>query len=159
MSDPTPLEQQLEPMPFFADFTAAELGALVALSESVCVPGGAAVVRQDQSGDAMYFLVEGAVRVIHRSGGRSFELATLGPGEFFGELALIDDGPRSADVEAVGDCHLLRVSQAAVSALAGVYPSAAFKLLVAVGRMLVARMRQGNRRYIDSLVVLSQERD
>jgi hypothetical protein len=58
-------------------------------------------------------------------------------------------------VEAVDDCKLMQISQSVIRALAGVYPSAAFKLLIAVGRVLVARLRKGNQKYIDSLLLAS----
>jgi CRP-like cAMP-binding protein len=116
-------------------------------------------VKQDEHGDCMYILVSGTASVIHRKEGKQFELARLGPGDFFGELALVDEGPRSADVEAVVDSTLLNIPQSTIRALAGVYPSAAFKLLVAVGRVLVSRLRNGNQKYIDSLLLASGGRD
>ena len=80
------------------------------------------------------------------------QLATFGPGDFFGELALVDDGPRSATVTALTECLLLKVPQSVLRALAGVYPNAAFKMLFAIAKVLVMRMRAGNARYIDSLL-------
>jgi CRP-like cAMP-binding protein len=100
----------------------------------------------------MYVIVTGTVKVVHRADAREIELATLHEGDFFGEIALVDEGPRSADVVAIGDARMLSISQATIRALAGVYPSAAFKLLVAVGRVLVSRLRHGNKKYIDSLL-------
>ena len=64
----------------------------------------------------------------------------------------MDSGPRSADVEALTPCSLLRIEHGALRAIAGVYPNAAFKLLIAVGRAMVQRMRRGNQKYIDSLL-------
>jgi CRP-like cAMP-binding protein len=100
----------------------------------------------------MYMLTEGSARVVHRRDGQEFELAILKVGDFFGELALVDSGPRSADVETLTPCTMLRIEHGALRALSGVYPGAAFKLLIAVGRALVQRMRRGNQKYIDSLL-------
>jgi CRP-like cAMP-binding protein len=111
------------------------------------------VVRQDEPGDCMFVVVEGSAKVVHHKGGKAIELATIGPGDFFGEIALVDQGPRSANVEAVTHCTLLRVPESVMHALAGVYPAAAFKLLVAIGRVLVSRMRGANQKYIDSLLL------
>ena len=113
---------------------------------------GECIVRQDEKGDCMYVLIEGSCRVVHRRDGKEIELAVLNVGDFFGELALVDSGPRSADVETLTTCTLLRLEHGALRAIAGVYPNAAFKLLIAVGRALVQRMRRGNQKYIDSLM-------
>ena len=110
------------------------------------------IVRQEDAGDCMYILMEGSARVVQHKEGRDFALATLEAGDFFGELALVDEGPRSADVQATSDCVLLKITQAVISAAAGVYPTAAFKLLIAIGRILVERLRRSNQRYVDSLL-------
>lgn len=137
----------------FQEFTDVELDEFLALLDPKKVEKGECVVRQDDVGDSMYLLVKGSARVVHHREGREVELAKLKAGDFFGELALVDHGPRSADVEATEPCTLLQISQASISALAGVYPSAAFKFLIAIGRILVDRLRQSNRRYIDSLLI------
>lgn len=153
MTIPGEILSKLQNMKLFAEFTSSEIAAFAGLAEFKEAPAGELIVRQDDPGDSMFLIVDGSAVVKHRSGERTVELARIRAGDFFGELALVDEGPRSADVEAVEDSLLLSLSQGSVRALAGVYPSAAFKLLVAVGRVLVDRMRQGNRRYIDSLLV------
>jgi CRP-like cAMP-binding protein len=102
--------------------------------------------------------VDGTARVVHRREDKAFDLAMLQVGDFFGELALVDSGPRSADVVAETPCTLLRIEHGALRAIAGVYPNAAFKLLIAVGRALVQRMRKGNQKYIDSLLSGAQQK-
>jgi len=144
--------KMLHSLPLFAEFTEAELEGALDLIDKVQFPTGQCIVRQDEKGDCMFVLVEGSARVVHRRDGREIELAVLKPGDFFGELALVDSGPRSADVETLTPCSLLRIEHGALRAIAGVYPNAAFKLLIAVGRALVQRMRKGNQKYIDSLL-------
>lgn len=146
-------------MSLFAEFTTDELEGLLDLVESVSCAAGECIVRQDERGDCMYVLTVGSAQVFHRRDDKKFELAILQPGDFFGEIALVDDGPRSADVEALTDCTLLRIEHGALRAVAGVYPGAAFKLLIAVGRVMVARMRRGNQKYIDSLLAASVGKD
>lgn len=155
MSNASTTEAQLKGMSLFAEFTDAELDALCHLVDPTEVSAGDCIVRQDERGDCMYVLGKGAARVIHRRDDRSFELAILKPGDFFGELALVDAGPRSANVEAIEDCTLYAIGQSVIAALVGVYPSAGFKFLIAVGRIMVSRMRKGNAKYIDSLLVTS----
>ena len=152
MSTPVELRQTLENKPLFAEFTASELDEFLALLDVEHFAPGTSIVRQDETGDCMYLVVQGRAKVVHHEEGHSIELAVLEPGDFFGELALVDAGPRSADVSALEPCTILKITQAALSALAGVYPTAAFKLLIALGRIMVGRLRRSNQRYIDSLL-------
>ncbi|HEY5752693.1 MAG TPA: cyclic nucleotide-binding domain-containing protein [Chthoniobacterales bacterium] len=157
MSDIAKIVPKIRPLPLFAEFTATELDAFADLVDVETFAGGETVVKQDEPGDAMFIIVEGSARVVHRAGERTLELATLSKGDFFGEIALVDEGPRSADVIAVAPSTLLSVSEATIRALAGVYPSASFKLLVAVGRVLVSRLRAGNQKYVDSLLTTASQ--
>lgn len=147
----------LQGLPLFAEFTDAEMEGAIDLIDKVQYAPGECIVKQDERGDCMYVLVEGSARVVHRRNGKEFELAVLKVGDFFGELALVDSGPRSADVETLTTCTMLRVEHGALRAIAGVYPSAAFKLLIAVGRAMVQRMRAGNKKYIDSLMAGTEQ--
>ena len=144
--------KMLQGLPLFAEFTDPEMEGALDLIDKVQFTPGECIVKQDEKGDCMYVLVEGSARVVHRRDGQEFELAVLKVGDFFGELALVDSGPRSADVETVTACTMLRIEHGALRAVSGVYPGAAFKLLIAVGRALVQRMRRGNQKYIDSLL-------
>jgi len=144
--------KKLKQLSLFAEFTDAEMEGALALVEKVEFKAHETIVKQDEKGDCMFVLIEGSARVVHRKAGKEFELATLKAGDFFGELALVDSGPRSADVESITPCSLFRIEHGALRAIAGVYPGAAFKLLLAVGRAMVERMRRGNQKYIDSLL-------
>lgn len=146
------IQEILRDKPLFEEFLGSEITQFLELLDPVTTPAGELIVRQDDSGDCMYILVSGRAGVVHHKGGRDIPLATIAPGDFFGELALVDEGPRSADVQALEDCVLLKMGQASISALAGVYPAAAFKLLIAIGRIMVDRLRKSNQRYVDSLL-------
>jgi CRP-like cAMP-binding protein len=159
MSNISDIRSKLKDHALFAEFTALELGELLDLLDQVAVTEGDVIVKQDEPGDCMYLVVDGDVRVVHHRGGRDIALATLKPGDFFGEIALVDNGPRSADVIAAGPGLLLKITQASVGALAGVYPTAAFKFLIAVGRILVGRLRMSNQRYVDSLLFPVEGKD
>ena len=143
---------QLAKLTIFGEFNQQENQTLIELADPLVFAAGATIVRQDESGDAMYILVRGEADVTHRRGDCEVHLAKLKPGDFFGELALVDEGPRSATVTATSECLLLKVPQSVLRALAGVYPNAAFKMLYAIAKVLVTRMRAGNARYIDSLL-------
>ncbi len=159
MSNSSDIRSKLKDHVLFAEFTALELGELLDLLDQVNVKDGDVIVKQDEPGDCMYLVVDGEVRVVHHREGRDIALATLKGGDFFGEIALVDNGPRSADVIAQGNGLLLKITQASVSALAGVYPTAAFKFLIAVGRILVSRLRTSNQRYVDSLLFPVEGKD
>ena len=125
MSNPSQTSEKLKEMSLFAEFTDNELEAFLDLVEPINVKPGDLIVKQDDHGDCMFVLTSGRGKVKHHRDGKDFELAELKPGEFFGEIALVDEGPRSADVEAIDDCELMRIPHAMLRALAGVYPSAA----------------------------------
>ncbi len=152
MSTTPETREQLKRTVLFSEFTTEEIDEFIELCDASSASAGEVIVRQDDMGDCMYVLVSGEASVVHHSGGRDIDLATLKEGDFFGELALVDEGPRSADVCAVTDCVLLRITQAVISAVAGVYPTAAFKFLIAIGRIMVTRLRKSNQRYVDSLL-------
>ena len=75
----------------------------------VHVSGGATVFRQGDPGGSMYVIRAGKVRVLKEAHGRQRMVTTLGPGDFFGEMAVMTGKPRSATVEALEDAELLRV--------------------------------------------------
>ena len=159
MSTSTEIRDKMKGKSLFLEFTDDELGDFLELLDIVEAKKGAVIVKQDDPGDCMFVLVDGSTRVLHHRAGRDVDLASLKPGDFFGELALVDAGVRSADVVAADDCTLLRITQAAISAAAGVYPTAAFKFLIAIGRILVGRLRQTNQRYVDTLLFPTQGKD
>jgi CRP-like cAMP-binding protein len=92
------------------------------------------------------------VRITVDTAGREIELDQLGSGDFFGEISLVDDGPRSANVTALEDCTLLRITRMTIGVLAGLHPAAAIQILGAIGRALVHRLRASNQKYIDILL-------
>src|SRR5436190_13486408 len=106
---------KIEGQPLFAEFTTEEMDELLDLVDPVDAADGEVIVKQDDRGDCMYILVEGEARITHRRAGRAIGLGIIRPGDFFGEIALVDYGPRSADVTAMGKCTLLKITQATTS--------------------------------------------
>lgn len=105
-------------VPLFAELGAIAIAHIVARLRSRSYPAGAYVVRKGEPGDAMYFIVRGQAEV--RLGG---PVATLREGEFFGEIALLDRKPRSADVVTLTPCILLVLEVAEFYQLIGQHPS------------------------------------
>jgi len=134
-----------------ADLTDEQLIRFVRFMEVQPVPQWTEVVKQGQHGNAMYFLLEGELRVRLMIGGKETILVTLGPGEFFGEISIFDHGPRSADVIANTDSTLLKISANAFQSLISDAPDLAAPFLLAMGKTLTARIRADNKRYRDSV--------
>jgi CRP/FNR family cyclic AMP-dependent transcriptional regulator len=111
----------------------------------------AEIVTQGEPGDAMYLVLEGEVRVRLIIAGKESVLAALGPGDFFGEIALFDNGPRSADVVANQDSTLLKISAGAFQRLASEAPDLATPFLLAMGKTLTQRIRADNKRYRETI--------
>jgi voltage-gated potassium channel len=89
-------------VPFFQDVGAAVIADVARLLRSRDYPAGAIIVRRGAPGDCMYFVVSGEVEVQVGP-----EPVVLGPGEFFGEVALLTGGPRNATIVAARQCTLL----------------------------------------------------
>jgi len=144
----SPLEV-LSQFQFFGGFKPKELEVLVSLAEEFTFPPEAKIIREGDVEDCMFVLLEGRVGVTKKVGEQVIDLTTLEPGSFFGEIALVDDGPRSASVTALEASKALRISRSTISVLAGVQPSTALHLLEAIGRSLVRLLRRSNQKYLD----------
>lgn len=100
--------QQLRSIPLLCDLKAHELEDLAAVIERRVVKKGKCLMRSEEAGEFIMFIVSGELKVaLSGSGGREFIVDILGPGDFFGELTLLTGEPRSADVEALEDSAIL----------------------------------------------------
>lgn len=149
---PPELQASLEQFQSFGGFKDAEMEVLIELAERVSFQPCQRIIRQGACEDAMYVLLAGEVAVSHSSTEGEIELSRLRAGRFFGEVALVDDGPRSASVTALTACELLRLDRSTLRILAGVQPGAALHLLTAVGRSLVGLLRRNNEKVLDLMV-------
>jgi len=125
-------------------FQRAALPAVEDLARRVQVrtrPAASVLVAQDEPGDAMFVLVSGRAKVVlFGESGRELLLRSLEPGDVFGEMSLIDERPRSANVIAVDDVTMLVLDRASLSAHLALYPQTAMNLL----SELSARLRQAD---------------
>lgn len=136
----------------FSGLGPEETASLLQLTDIQSIPAGQRIVAAGEDGHCLFVILEGTARVTAESGGREVELAILSEGDFFGEVSLVDDGPRSATVTALDSCTLLRITRMTIGVLAGLQPSAAILILGAIGRALVKRLRQSNQKYLDILL-------
>ncbi len=153
---PTPLVQGIRPgmlrrVKILAEMNDQQLGRFVQFMEVKQVRQFNDVVKQGEHGDAMFLILEGEVRVRLMIAQKETTLTTLSAGEFFGEMTLFDQGPRSADVVANNDSTLLKISHAAFTKLIADAPDLATPFLLGVCRTLTARMRADNKRYRDTI--------
>lgn len=95
----------LERVPLFANLSGRHLKKLASLCEVVRYPTNRTVVRQGARGDSFFVIVDGSAAV--KKGTRT--IGTLGPGDFFGEMALLDGQPRSASVVATAPLVTVRL--------------------------------------------------
>ncbi|WP_414526503.1 Crp/Fnr family transcriptional regulator [Nodularia chucula] len=105
-------------------------------------PVGRAVLMEDAWGNAVYFLVSGWVKVRRISGDDSVALAILGRGDFFGEMAILDESPRSTDVIALSPVNLLSISRERFIQILFKDPQLHHRML----QLMVRRLRQINQR-------------
>jgi len=129
-----------------ADLNDAQLAQLAEYLEVQQVKQWTVVFNQGDASDAMYLLMSGELRARSMAGGKETILSTFGPGDFFGDMALFDHGPRSADVIANVDSTLLRLSAASFNRLTHEMPALATPFLQATARTLAARIRADNKR-------------
>lgn len=124
----------LRSVPLFQGMTNHSIDTIAGLADETTFSVGDELVREGEPGDSFLVLVDGAAEV--RQGGRT--LRTLGPGEFLGEIALIDGGPRTATVVATDEIRALRVDRAGFSKLMNEFPVIRLDLVTA----LTHRLRQ-----------------
>ncbi len=140
-----------------AGLTDEQLKSLVQFVEVIKVRRWTVVVRQGEREDALYLILDGKVCVRLSVWGKETVLATLEAGDFFGDLALLDRGPRSASVVADTDSTLLRISGSAFDQLAKDHVDLASSVLRALDRTLTERIRADNARFGESVRLVRQD--
>jgi di/tricarboxylate transporter/CRP-like cAMP-binding protein len=135
-----PKEVDFTDIPLLADLDRIRLAELIPSFEQIQVKSGDILYSAGEPGDALFIIIDGIVRVFLRPGGRSLEIACLGPGDWFGELALLTGEPRTTDVEAQTDLILLKLSRNRFDQLIKKYPS----LGVSLAGLLAAKLASAN---------------
>lgn len=145
-------EAQLAKVPFFDGLTPEALAMIANVTTEETHAPGTKIFGYGEPGDKLYIVVEGKVRISREVGGMGEEaLAVLGAGEVFGEMALLDESPRSADAKAHDRCRLLVITKDAFDDLLFLHKDLAYEVLWSCVRMLAARLRETN----DKLTFLS----
>ena len=122
----------LADVPLFTGLSKRHLRKVAALGMERRVASGTAIVRAGAPGDAFFVILDGTATV-RVPGKRTIKLS---PGDFFGELALLDDAPRSATVEADGEMLVMWVSRPAFQKLLKQEPKVAVEMLHTLAQRL-----------------------
>lgn len=132
--------------PLFAGLTARELRRVADIIHERKYQAGEFLFEKDQPGAAMFIIKSGIVNIVVPSpdGGRSLELATLVTDDFVGELALLDDSPRSASAVAVETTEALAFFREDLNDLLGTYPVIASKILHELAVIIGQRLKATN---------------
>ena len=132
--------EHLAQVGMFSSLNKKELAMVARASDVVSVAPGTEIVREGDFGHEFYLLLQGTATV--RRAGR--KVAQLGEGDYFGELALLDRGPRSATVVSDGDCEILVIGQREFVVVLDQVPAVARKLLAS----MAARLREADRKAV-----------
>lgn len=120
-------------VPMFSGMSKDGLRAVVTAATEIDVRGGKVIVREGEIDRYLYVIVEGRATVLHRGA----KLRELGVGDFFGDLAFLDGGPRTATVTAASDMRILILSPREMSQVIEREPALAMTML----RGLATRLR------------------
>lgn len=116
----------------FSSLSKKELATLGKRADEVKVPAGKVLTVEGKPGHEFFMIIDGVASI--NRGGK--QITTLGPGSYFGELSLLDRGPRSATVVAESEMTLLVLGQREFSGVLDEVPGLAHKLLAAMAERL-----------------------
>ena len=135
----------LKKIPLFANLTADHLAKISAIAAQKTAKANERIFQEGEVGTEMFIIAQGKVRISKMVPGVGEEaLAILEPGSYSGEMALIDDTPRSADATAHLACNLLVIRKADLEELMFLHKDLAYELLWTFVRTLSARLRETN---------------
>jgi CRP/FNR family cyclic AMP-dependent transcriptional regulator len=127
----------LAEVPLFQLLDAEERAALAAKVETITSPAGKILFSYGDPGDSLYLVRAGEVEIFFKNDtGDRIVLETPGVGDFFGELSLIDAGPRTATAQVTKDLEAVVVDREDLEGLLRQHPAAAMDLLTATGKRL-----------------------
>jgi len=99
----------LRGLPYFSDLPDELLEKVCGETDQIDIPDGQVIIEEGSDSEEMYIVVDGQLVVTKQSGGKQVELGRIGPGDVVGEIALLDQAPRTATVSALVDTHAIRV--------------------------------------------------
>jgi CRP-like cAMP-binding protein len=138
-------EELLKGVDLFSGLKKKDLTSLAKSCVERTYQAGQTLVRQGESGVGLYMIVSGKVKIVKQTmSGEALEIAVQGPGDFFGEMTVLDNAPRSASVVAVEDTKCLLLTSWDFRARLEIHPEIALDILP----ILVKRFRETNEKLI-----------
>jgi SulP family sulfate permease len=138
-------EMPLAEVGVFAGFNATDLKAIEPYLNRATYPAAAVIFRESEVGDEVLIITKGIASAYLQIPNTNIRLATFAPGTIFGELAILDEGVRSATVVADTELICRTLTTSNFAALSAKSPSIAIRLLAAIARELSGRLRTANR--------------
>ncbi len=133
----------LQRVPMFEELSSRNLRVISGITEEESHASRTLLFKEGDSGEAMYIIVDGDVAIEKEvAGSKPITLATLGKRDLLGDMAILDDEPRSASARTLGDVRLLALGAGELRELIRDYPEIAIGLL----RFCAKRIREGNKR-------------
>ena len=127
----------LRQVSIFAALSSGDLADLAARMRPLEAEAGTVIVSHEEPGDSLFVIAEGRVKVVlYGDTGREVILSLLGAGDFFGEMALLDSQPRSANVVAMESARLLALDREAFQTHLAAHPTTALAVLAEMSRRL-----------------------
>jgi sulfate permease, SulP family len=138
-------EMPLAQVGVLAGFSATDLKVIEPYLKRASYPAGAVVFRENEVGNEVLMVIRGTASAYLQTPNTNIRLATFAPGTIFGELAILDEGVRSATVIADKELACRALTTSDFAALSATSPSVAIRLLAAIARELSGRLRTANR--------------
>lgn len=141
-----PSWQDLKKIPLFADLTENEIYQVMKLSFEKKYPKGSTLFVEGMAGEVLYIIKAGKVDIVKKTPQGEVLLVSLGPGEFLGEMSLIDDSKRSATARVSLDSELVVMTRKCFVDMLQADPHITNKLLMHFLRVTAQRLRQTDQR-------------
>jgi len=136
--------EELREFERFEPYSNEELSLLLNFCELVIVAKGEMIIKKGDMSDSMFLILSGQVRARLKVGGLDTSLGTMDPGELFGEVAMLSQTSRSADVVAEVPTRLLQLTSGRFQELISDHPALAAKILYNLSRMMATRLSERN---------------
>lgn len=134
---------RLKTIEIFRQLSINELAAIASVTRQTSFPKDSVIIREGEPGDTLYLIIEGSVTVNKRQAdGKDLELDQINAGDYFGEMALFEDIPRTATIRTISECHVLSLNKHEFEEIVHEYP----QIPLAICRVLSGRIRKLHRK-------------